>query len=76
MLEECNVEYTRKGILSTLINKSITKYRQTAQYNSAKRSIMLIPSQISRNLFIMNRVAEYIELTLNHKSDTKVFFMN
>lgn len=73
ILEECNVDTNRKGILDSVLNNPIKKYSQTERFIAGKRSIMLIPSQISRNRFITNRIGEFIELILSFKSENQVF---
>ena len=73
MLEECDVETNRNGMLQTLLDNIIQKYRQSDKYLSGKRSIMLIPSQITRNRLIMDRVANFVELIFNLKSENQVW---
>jgi hypothetical protein len=72
MLEECDVEVTQKKLLDKVLDKPLQDYRQTDQYIAGKRAIMIIPSQISRNRFIMNRVTEFIDLIFTLKAENQV----
>jgi hypothetical protein len=72
MLEECNVQVVQNGMLDRVLRAPLEDYRQVQQYIAGKRAIMMIPSQISRNRFIMNRIAEFIDVIFSVKAEHEV----